>query len=31
MAKNPKAPSETSDRVLTNRQGHPITDNLHKS
>src|SRR5215217_4009329 len=27
MAKNPNAPSGTSDRVLTNRQGHPITDN----
>src|SRR5918997_669591 len=27
MDKSPKAPSEASDQVLTNRQGHPITNN----
>ena len=27
MGKSPKAPSGTSDRVLTNRQGHPIANN----
>ena len=27
MGKTPKAPSGTSDRVLTNRQGHPVANN----